>query len=749
MNKNFVKYFAIYLFIFLIIFAGPISTVISELQLNPFDYARITDVEYQAVVYDEPEGEGSVIVREVLTFDVHAASRDNLFWELWRDLPEDYVDGVKVDYEVLSVKQLLPNGQEIVYDESSRLYWEDEDYLSSSFYYGPGKWYHSDGPYNEGARQYECVFFYVDGLYREEVTFEVIYEMHNAALRYNDCSDLYLALYSETTINHLESFKADILFPDKDMPAPGNYEVYTYGTNSNNFPITESADKYPGYYTFSFELDEKDLQFRPYNEYIEFDLVAFNEDKHIFTEYAPDNYYSSDDVLGEIREEQQAYANTPGVFKNVKLVVLLALSAGAIFVLVYAFRTDARMKQKHFFFEPVMKPDYYRDIPCDLDPNFAAALVFCKQKAPEDDSGIYSAILLSLARKKYIKLEEFGSTDIMITLTNPPKPAEPDYSLFRQVPEADRPMFGSGPIGYYAAIENGTARDTSAINQTSTIQSTQTLGADGVTQAAAEPIAPEEQLEPLTTCEEYYYNLLVRHTQKSKITMSYFQERLSSDYLNTDAFARNIEQSVVNIGIKEGYFQKADYTQPKKEIKSASTWLIVIGILLVTLVNIIAYQTRMDLAFGAFFIMGISCIIASIYLRTQANKYVLLTQLGEDEYAKWRGLYNFLNSETLINERTVVELPIWEKYLVYATAFGISEKVIKAISIRCPEVPPAASPVLSNNYYRSGRYHRSGRSFRSAVRSGSHTARSGGSFGGGGFGYGGGGRGGGSGGGGH
>ena len=71
--------------------------------------------------------------------------------------------------------------------------------------YGPRKWYHSKGPYNESARQYECVFFYVDGLYREKVTFEIEYEMYNAALRYNDCSELYLSLYSEDTIKYLQS----------------------------------------------------------------------------------------------------------------------------------------------------------------------------------------------------------------------------------------------------------------------------------------------------------------------------------------------------------------------------------------------------------------------------------------------------------------------------------------------------------------------------------------------------------------
>ena len=80
------------------------------------------------------------------------------------------------------------------------------------------------------------------------------------------------------------------------MPDEGNYNVYTYGTNANEFPVTESATVNPGYYTFSFELDEEQLQFKPYNEYIEFDLVSYNEDKHIFTEYTFYNDYSGDNL---------------------------------------------------------------------------------------------------------------------------------------------------------------------------------------------------------------------------------------------------------------------------------------------------------------------------------------------------------------------------------------------------------------------------------------------------------------------
>ena len=98
--------------------------------------------------------------------------------------------------------------------------------------------------------------------------------------------------------------------------------------------------------------------------------------------------------------------------------------------------------------------------------------------------------------------------------------------------------------------------------------------------------------------------------------------------------------------------------------------------------------------------------------------------MGEDEYNKWRGLYNFLNSETLMKERTVIELPIWEQYLVYATAFGISEKVITALKIRCPDME--MSPMLSNPYYTSRSFIHTSHSFRTATRSASHIAHSGG-----------------------
>lgn len=710
MNKSnkFGLFFAIFfILVFLLPCLIPGISALADMIISVNDYARITDVDYKAVLVDEPDSEGKIVVTERLTFDIHAASKNNLFWELWRDLCEDYVDGVKVHYKVNSVKQIMDDGSEVIYDESPKLYWDDYDYVSSNPFYGPGKWYHSEGPYDEEDAMYECVFFYVDGLYREKVVFEIEYEMYNAALKYNDCSDLYISLYSGETIKYLDSFNAQILVPNKDMPSAGNYNVYTYGTNANSFPVEESATKNPGYYTFSFELDENDLKFRPYNEYIEFDLVSYGIDKHIFTDYAPTNYYTYDDVLSEIYAEQYDYASIPAKFKSAKIIVLLIAIGSSVGIWIYTVRTDSRMRLKHIFYKANMDIDFYREIPGDLDPNFAASLVFCKHKPPKDNSGVYSAILLSLARKEYIELGECGD-NVLITIKKPPTP------IVSLSPSTD-------------------PWDSDSWDAETT-----------VTEPVAQPMVEEKVYEPLTLSESYYFNLLIRHADGDSILMSHFQSRVSSDYGNTAAFANNMDSSIVNIGVKDGYFQKADYQEPQKKIRSIANGFCVIGLLVTVLANIVSYFTRLDLAFGAFFIFGISCLICSFYMKKQSRKYVLLTQFGEDEYVKWRGLYNFLNSDTLISERTYIELPMWEKYLVYATAFGLSEKVIKAISIRCPEA--VTSSILNSNYCRSGHIHHSGRSFHSAVRSGSHGSLS---SGGGGFGYGGGGRGGGGGGGGH
>ena len=111
------------------------------------------------------------------------------------------------------------------------MYWEDYDYTPSSTYY----WHHSKGtgryPDND-----ESLLIYIPWTYREKMTFKIVYSMNNAALKYNDCSELYLSMYSGNTITKLNSYKAQILIPKNLMPS--KYYAYTFGTGVNMFLLT-------------------------------------------------------------------------------------------------------------------------------------------------------------------------------------------------------------------------------------------------------------------------------------------------------------------------------------------------------------------------------------------------------------------------------------------------------------------------------------------------------------------------------
>lgn len=723
-----------------------------DINLNPNDYARITDVDYRAEVTDTPNGNGKIIVTERITFDIHAASKSNPFRELWRDLPEDYIDGVKTSYKVNYVKEILSNGTTKNYTESPKLYWDDSDYTSSR--YGPGKWFYSPGPYNESAGDYEAVMIYVDK-YREQPTFEIQYEMENAALRYKDCSELYLCMYSESSIKYLKSFKGQILFPNNLMPDEGNYFAHTYGTDFNNFEFAKSTTLNPGYTTFYFDLNKADLKFHPYNQYIEFSLVSYGDDKHKFTKYASRNDYYYTDVLEETIQEHEKYEQLPEKYYNKKQIAFAICILISAIILIKTKNTDKKVRSKYTFFEPDVDYEYFRDIPSNLDPIFASNLVFCKDKTSKEVKDEYASILLSLARKGYIELEKVSDTadwkldNVKLVIKYQPEPTTSSpSSIATDTTTTLISNLNNIPSDLDAKVTNMIKSDSTLTAEANTEITNSNTTSEEIQNIEEKTEIEHKKLESLTTSERIYFNLVNRYCVNNEITLKALQTKLATDIENSDSFVTSISKIPVNVGIASNYFQKVDYKEPKNKLTGKAIFYIVIGLICLTLINYISHLSRYDYMFGGISILGTVFILSGIYIKKQAHKYILLSQFGENEYSKWRGLYNFLNSETLMNERTVVELPLWEQYLVYATAFGISDKVIKAINIRCPNLKD--SELLSNPYYRNRSFYTHSRAIRTSTHRASSIARSGGYGGYGGHGgYGGGGRGGGGGGGGH
>ena len=89
--------FFIIFIVFINIFSTVTITYTTEESTGINDYARITDVDYKAVLVDEPNADAKIVVTERLTFDIHAASENNLFWELCRALPESTIDGLIIE----------------------------------------------------------------------------------------------------------------------------------------------------------------------------------------------------------------------------------------------------------------------------------------------------------------------------------------------------------------------------------------------------------------------------------------------------------------------------------------------------------------------------------------------------------------------------------------------------------------------------------------------------------------------------
>ena len=100
----------------------------------------------------------------------------------------------------------------------------------------------------------------------------------------------------------------------------------------------------------------------------------------------------------------------------------------------------------------------------------------------------------------------------------------------------------------------------------------------------------------------------------------------------------------------------------------------------------------------AFIIPIIIFIIDAIMCGKIAKKLNVLTKKGVDLQEQWKGLKKYMEDFSMLDKREVPELVIWEKYLVYATAFGIADKVIKQLKMVYPNFEEMANGINTYAY---------------------------------------------------
>lgn len=81
-----------------------------------------------------------------------------------------------------------------------------------------------------------------------------------------------------------------------------------------------------------------------------------------------------------------------------------------------------------------------------------------------------------------------------------------------------------------------------------------------------------------------------------------------------------------------------------------------------------------SIVFGNIIGLCVSIVYLShrIYLKSPKHSYLS----DDNEIDKWIALKKFLNDFSIINERELMEVKIWDKYLIYAIAMGVNRKII-------------------------------------------------------------------------
>lgn len=70
---------------------------------------------------------------------------------------------------------------------------------------------------------------------------------------------------------------------------------------------------------------------------------------------------------------------------------------------------------------------------------------------------------------------------------------------------------------------------------------------------------------------------------------------------------------------------------------------------------------------------------------------------GQDHYTRWKAFKKFLNDFGTFDTKELPEIILWERYMVYATIFGLAEKVSKTMNVKIKELE--ASGVYTTGYY--------------------------------------------------
>lgn len=139
---------------------------------------------------------------------------------------------------------------------------------------------------------------------------------------------------------------------------------------------------------------------------------------------------------------------------------------------------------------------------------------------------------------------------------------------------------------------------------------------------------------------------------------------------------------VIKDGEKQEFFEKK------------SKYIVIPFIFLVYSIILTFFIANNNIEFIPGIITVLVAIIFMIYVMTFSKK----TKKGIEHFAKWQAFKRFLNDFGNFSVKELPEIILWERYLVYATVFGLADKVEKAMNVKISEIGNVQIDTFTLNY---------------------------------------------------
>ncbi len=441
----------------------------------------------------------------------------------------------------------------------------------------------------------------------------------------------------KTNVNALNK----ILLYETDEAEKANYERDKYDERviddiNNYFMLlskTPSRANYDILENLIYNLYNVEKRTNYYNKLYEYKDKVDEYEYKIFSNYINDtnksykNYEAAkliidnvfnNDLKDKMINELNAYLEE---LKHIERIRELKLSIAALSTVLLTYGLLCLSNHNRKYRKYSVEPEYYRELPSDISPACAGLLLDNVLTGDELSAGV-----LDLIRKKIITFEknEDDSYELIYNINDTQTLSKSEKSIIKMI------------------FKNNTRINSRSIKK----------------------IKYEDY--------ESWKNDTIRTLENNSYIEKYYEDKASGTLLTM-----GIVFSITPLfGL--GFIFLIIYLVERYKSRIFIWLLIPLNLVLIGLSAYYNYFTHVSIWISIIAIIAIKLLLKRFVTKLKLER----TISGLEETNKWRGFKNHLLDFSRIDEREVIEVTLWEKYLVYATAFGIGKEVLDSIRVK-------------------------------------------------------------------